>query len=331
MKKFSLLSESKESVYDIIGIDKEEIFDICEDLIDDQWDIDIKESYLSKTGKVYLKSGLASEYYPMIIIILKKEVNNKTKSDVRHWDGGIFFSNNLNDIKSIYLAIERIKNLTSRVDNTNLYWAFRGPNEIYIRITLNSEKSDNPVTYERVDKVIQNLKNNKMEFESQPPMKNYKISSTWSGSSGRWIFDIIPAATNLLYSGIPGGIASDFSERAEKDFRRYLYGLGYEFNNTEISNVFDFPDILNHLLSYIKTKLVTDEVKLDWCDADDFLDTNNSILYIHWKDTPVLRINAEKVHMGDFKYLSKKGFLRNTYNNIEIYKIEITLSYDYLK
>jgi len=51
MRKFSLL-ESKESVYDIIGLDKEDIVDICQDLVDYGWEMEIDEIYLSQTGRV---------------------------------------------------------------------------------------------------------------------------------------------------------------------------------------------------------------------------------------------------------------------------------------
>jgi hypothetical protein len=314
MRKFSLILESNESVYDKIGLDKEEIVDICQDLIDDEWEVNIEEAYLSKTGKIYKTSGSSSEYYPMIEIDIWKTPSKKEESDVRHWDGGIYFSNEFNNLKSLYLTIDRLKNITSRLNDVNIYWAFRKSNEIMIRITLDTEKTDNPVPYEKLNKIINDLRTNKREFENNNPMRNYKVSDGWSGSGGKYEFEITPDVTSS-------------QEKFDKIIKTGVRNSKHHYLSDESSNIFDFPDIINHLLTYIKDKTGTDEIELDLCGFDSFIDTSDQIFEIKCKDEVILTISARTSRIGSSKYIVKKGLIRDTYEEFVFYKLIIKIEY----
>lgn len=310
MRKFSLL-ESKESVYDIIGLDKEDIIDICQDLVDYGWEMEIDEIYLSQTGRVYKSKSEAYEYYPGISIKLERYKHKGKEKDPKFWNGGIYLENDVKDLKDVYLTIDRLQNIVSPIPGVDVNWGFRtGLDEIFIRITLESQKSKSPLPKEkletRLEKTLNNLKNNGFD--------GYKVTEWVSRhQSGIIDIEISPKRENL--DEIIQRVISDADEIESE----------YYTKDERYSNLIELPSIINHILEEVSKN--SSGLKIDKCHQFQFLDTSNEISYIDFKDETILSINSYPESLGTANVKVGKKFLRDIYERVTIYKLVCKIKY----
>jgi hypothetical protein len=309
MRKFSLL-ESKESVYDIIGLDKEDIIDICQDLVDYGWEMEIDEIYLSQTGRVYKSKSEAYEYYPGISIKLERHKHKGKEKDPKFWKGGIYLENDVKDLKDVYLTIDRLQNIVSPIPGVDVNWGFRtGLDEIFIRITLESQKSKSPLPKEkirlRLEETLSNLRINGLD--------GYKITSwTSRDSAGIMDIEISPKRENLdeiLKRAILNGDEIDKQYSKEE---RY-------------SNLIELPRLINHILEEVSKN--SSGVKITKCPEFEFLDTTNDISNISFKDEVILKIDSYTESLGFGNVKVGKKFLRDIYERVTIYKLVCKIKY----
>lgn len=163
MKKFSRLFESKESILDLIGISEEEINDIIQDLIDEDYVSSITHKYLSMDGSIYYEKGNCEEFYPTIDIVLRRETVS-SKEDVRNWDGSIYFEDDMQILSTISQISNRFDAILDK-DGSKVYVSVKNVNNITIRITSKIEKENLPIDLSKFYSFISSLSdNNKFQF-----------------------------------------------------------------------------------------------------------------------------------------------------------------------
>lgn len=291
MKKFSLL-ESKSSVYEIIGIDKEYILDVLVDMEDEGWQLKIEENFLSKSGRIFKDRNDTAEYYPCVSIELKRDKNKKMEGKSVYWLGGIYLEDNVEDLKLVYLTIDRIKRITENL-GVNFNWGFRtGLDEIFMRLSLDVEKSESPLPKETIEDSMKGLEYLKIGDYEVTEMNNFRRGYNWT-------IEVKPIKDKI----------NDIIKRS-------------------LSNLIELPNIVNHILKRVgNSSSSPTDIELRKCGALDFLDAVNDISTISFKDKTLFIMDSHSEKLGTARLKVDSGFFKDKYETITIYGLEISFKY----
>lgn len=185
MRKFSQLNESKSnSLLTKLGTSEDEIKDICSDLTDEGYKIDIEVTYIGLDGHIYRNDKETTRFYPSIEIELYRDTANRDEygqgetkeefNDVRKWNGGVYYEGNIGILKTVYEICHRFESTFTSTD-TQVYFSMRSINEVRIRITFPESKSDLPISFSKVEEFISN------NFDID---ENYEVSDLFTHGDG---------------------------------------------------------------------------------------------------------------------------------------------------
>lgn len=163
MKKFSKIFESKEELLKKINSTDDEIRDICSDLLDEEYTMDISTCYIGLNKKIYYNENECSgQYYPTIKIDLSRKIDKNDRGekldkfdDVRNWNGGVYHESDVNLIKIIYDTCYRIESMFS--DKSKVYYSIRSINDINIRICLDPKTSESEIDWVEVRAAVYDI------------------------------------------------------------------------------------------------------------------------------------------------------------------------------
>lgn len=304
MKKFTNLFEnnSNNDIYYEIGIEKDDIINICYDITDSGWELNISEKYLSTSGRTYVSKKSVSDYYPCLDIRLVRNKRSKKEDNVKYWNGGIYLEDDVSDLKLVYLTIERISTIVKRLKKVDMNFAIRdGLDNIMIRITLNLEKSDSVLPIEKIESFLQNYSN---LFSNT----KYYLDS-WSSGGNSTLFNI------------------ELKEDDYNDFRKIIN----DHKNIDVpldkkySNILDFPKIINDFLSGI-SYLSDKNLKVDKCDDNEFYPEDKKY-NITYNDEVILTLKVSIDSLKKVKVLTDNSFFKKRYETFYIYGITLITSY----
>ena len=152
------LYESVKDIFKKLPIEESDISNILIDLTDIGYNLTYKSFYLTDRGTTYEQIEGIGDYYPVILISLKKDVKTK---DVRNWDGSLYFDDSEEVLESIYHSVSRLRNT---LKEHKLYLNIRNINEVYIRIVFDKEKQDD-FDYEVAKDIFTNLLNDGINID----------------------------------------------------------------------------------------------------------------------------------------------------------------------
>ena len=165
MKKFSRLVESKTDESDFLkklNISHEDLEEIFIDLSDMGYSMSLEDVYIStSTGYPHRRSSETKEFYPGLEIDLHRETddrNGKSLSkfdDVRKWNGGIYYEDDIHVLESITNVIHRLESMFE--NKSTVYYSLRSLNELSIRVMFEVAQNDEAIDYEQVKGYIDDL------------------------------------------------------------------------------------------------------------------------------------------------------------------------------
>lgn len=318
LRKYKLY-ESVKDIFKKLPIEESDISDILIDLTDNGYNIKYKSFFLSDSGKTYEDNKGIGNYYPVILISIKRDKKYKEdgSNDVRHWDGSLYFEDSDSVLESIYHSISRLRHTLS---DYKLYYNIRNINEIYIRIIFDKEKQD--------------------DFNLEFAMKEYrKLIGEYcniDGLNGRY------DETNFMtFYEVEEGISTQ--SRISID----VSPIRQRHDNVDILNP---RNILSHIMQRSVVRIESDN-KGDLLNffkifIDDFvkkLNTKYSVKVKHNgssvfriynsinKDTYIVfHIDYEPIN--SYKVLTKEGgFMRkDQYKDIRLYKLDVDATFKVL-
>lgn len=166
MRKFSKIFENKDELLTNLGTSEDEIKDMCSEILDEGYRLEMITEYIGLNGHIYRGPSQTKEYYPSININLYRNTKVESEShyddgqtkdqfkDVRNWNGGIYYEDNINILKSIYELCYRFES-TFTSDKANVFFSMGSINEICIRITFGLEQSKSPLDFSDIREFIQ--------------------------------------------------------------------------------------------------------------------------------------------------------------------------------
>lgn len=165
MRKFSKILESKEEFLTKLGTSEEEIKDICSDLVDEGYVLRISNEYLGMNGHAYDTPNQTKNYYPLIDIELDRKMSDTSEygdkttkdkfSDVRMWNGGVYYEGDVSLLKMIYEIVYRFESMFTS-EKAEVFYSIRNINDINIRITFGLEESTSALDFGEVKKYLKN-------------------------------------------------------------------------------------------------------------------------------------------------------------------------------
>lgn len=210
MKKFSKILESnEETLLSKIGSSEDEIKDICSDMTDEGYKVEIVTKYLGLDGRTYYNDKGTIEYYPCISVALTRKDNkpddsDESTDDVRNWDGGVYYEGDINILKTIYNVCARFES-TFTSDDAEVYFSIRSINDIVLRICLRKVIGDAKVKFRELHDTLGSLEIND-DF--------YKCTGCWSEGNGTTTHvEIKPKSSkieNIIQKIISNGSSDDY-------------------------------------------------------------------------------------------------------------------------
>ena len=303
MRKFSQLNESKSnSLLAKLGTSEDEIKDICSELSDEGYKIDIDVVYIGLDGRIYRSDKETSEFYPCIEIELYRETDKKDGgevkdefNDVRNWNGGVYYEGNIGILKMIYEICHRFES-TFTSKETQVYFSLRSINEIRVRITFDKAKSILPIDFSRVQDYISN------NFQINDL---YEITDMWSHGDGKTKYGEISLkeGTSLqkyVWSNIEKGIF-DNREDLEKAYKTY------------------FDNIFQKASEYSSDKI---QVTIHPTHRGP----GNNIRY---NGMDLINISAQFEEKWSDELVVAKGIFRNRKEKFTIYSLNLKIEFNY--
>ena len=316
MKKFSKILEGKDKFFSDLNTSESEIKDICSDLIDDGYKCVISEEYISKNGKIYYIPNQAGEYYPAIVIKLYRSTNiedengeaiQRLKNDVRNWNGGIYYENDINLLKVLYEMIYRFESMFTS-EKAEVFYSIRSLNDITIRITFNIDKSDSIIDVESVINFIENYNGYTIDGED-----DYKHQNIWSSVHNR-TFEIDPKVSSWRINSLN-------LENPQTRFDRIIYkAINSKLKDNSDDLRYCLKKYVDDLYSLCKkrdSKLVLNSSNLSG-------DPRYSIS-INGEDLIIIRSETEEIGSSNIKIPKKGIFKKDDQVHITIYKMEVSI------
>ena len=308
MKKFTNLFEnnSNNNVYHEIGIEKDDIVNICYDMTDSGWELKISEKYLSTSGRTYDSKKSVSTYYPLLEIKLERDKSKSRKDNIKYWNGGIYLEDDISDLKLVYLTIERISNIVKRLKKVDMNFAISGGlDNIMIRIILDLEESDSILPTENVENYLRIYYNTLLNDDK------YKVDS-WGGGGNSVYIDIQLRSEYLNYDNFKKIIKENKNLDAPLE-RKY-------------SNILDFPKIINNSLTQINNlKTTNKELKVDKCAKNEFYPEKT--YNITYNGEIIFKLKATIEPLKKVKVMTENRFFKKKYENFYIYSLYLDFIY----
>jgi hypothetical protein len=171
MKKFSRIVEGSDNMSSLlskINVTKDDLMEILVDLSDVGYTIDLEEVYVStKDGYPHRKQSSTKDFYPGIEIgVYRKTTDDEggilsNYNDVRKWNGGVYYENDISIIESITSIVYRLQSTFG--DKSKVYYSLRSINDISIRILFDASSNDEPVDYDSFKKYLDDLETRRID------------------------------------------------------------------------------------------------------------------------------------------------------------------------
>jgi len=245
---------TKSDILNSIGITEDEIKDICQDLIDYEYVVKLDTRFISLTGNIHREPNRSHEFYPCLSISLKREIDSK---DPRSWDGSIYYEDDENIISEIHHIIGRIGS-TLENETSKVFYSIRNINDIEIRITTPSVKTDNLITNSEMTSIL-----DQKSIWTGLEVDRHSIQV---GSHYEKYIKIEPEDINGLIKSVTDGEIKDNKDLIFEGFEKViariksnLIQIGCSSEKIEFrDNHYNFvPDITKELL---KSKMIGDRI-----------------------------------------------------------------------
>lgn len=312
MKYLKKYNESVKDIFKKLPIEEIDISNILIDLSDLNYDIKYKSFYLGENGKTYTNIKGIGNYYPTILIVIKREAL-ADENDVRRWDGSLYFEDSDMVLESIYHCISRLK---ETLKGHKIYYNIRNINEIYIRIIFDKElQSDFNRSFAEsiIRREVYNNSNIDAingRFDKDDFTEFYTMEETIS-TSNRFSFSIKPIINNYYYT-------PNYLE--PKYVTDFIIKNNIDSNHSNNKN--DLSQIVYGLLEKCVEKINKEyPIEIKWNGSHTFTikGRENDSLYIK------VNIDYEPYKKG--KVLTKKGsFLKkDQYAEYDIYSLDVDI------
>lgn len=315
--------KSKDDFFDNIPISKNDLNDIFIDFLDLDYEVKIKQFYLTKTGHTFVsKKGVSG--YPVISISIKKEISEKS-GNVSNWDGSIYYEEKQDVITNLNDSVSMLRSMIG--DSAKVLVAFRGVGEIYIRIVQDFVKTDG-ISLHGIDSIIkETVESFTVTGDDKSRLINH-YQAILTGFTNPDIsrssrdFEIVPLYTTLLRRSsykrpveLSEGdyIVNNFLGNNHTDNKRHLMSVFDIIIETMKSNLKKkYPEVkIRHVVShqhYVEYEIYTENVP-----------KNNKIATIKYSYEP---IDEGYVAKG-----KKKLFKSRDVKKVDIYKAEVDIKY----
>lgn len=311
MRKFSKIFESKDTLLTKLGTSEDEIKDMCTELTDEGYEITLSSKYIGSNGHIYYVENETSKYYPCIEVELHRETANKDEygsrsdrkdqfSDVRNWNGGVYYEGNVKILKSVYELCYRFESTFSNGE-AEVFFSMRSINEVNIRITFKLVESQSPIDFSEVNEYLSdqglNIHDEYYEIED---------SSTFDGGKTRNI--------TIVHKSRWGRHADDTMRRIinseTKDDSKYLESIVKEY----VDRLFEFTS--NSAKSEITLKPKGADVNNDF-SYDIMID--GKVLISIKGDFPIEDEVEVTVAKGIFKDRKEKITIRSVQMKVKLH------------
>jgi hypothetical protein len=314
LKKWKIFESVDKSDFGI-GISEEDINDIFTEMMDMGYEINIERFYLTNKGnKFYKKIGI-DNFYPIVSIRLKREINENS-GDATNWDGSVYYDKNNDILENINNSVDRLRSMVREFASVSV--AFRSINEIKIRIVLPFKRVYDGISIDVIDGILVELirkyqgVNDNADFTNL--MNLYQTDLNQSMHLRSRSFDITPifdGPINTEKPSTPGDfIISKMLTDNEVD------------NKSHLSSIFGI--IIREFLQNIN-KVYPE------CKLKSIVDRHNNKYEILSKDnTLILEIKNyfEPIKEGDIFLGNKSFFKKREKIFISIFKLDINIKYN---
>jgi hypothetical protein len=175
------------------------------EMMDNDYKFNLSEIFLSKTGHTFNSKKGISEYYPIISISLKKEINEES-GDETNWNGSIYYEEKIEILDEINNSIATLKSHLS--ESARVLYSIRSISDIGIRIVLPFVSDESVISIEELNNIAKKTINQYRGFNDNADFSNlinlYHTEFTTSQGFKTFSFDISPIldrVPNILPSG----------------------------------------------------------------------------------------------------------------------------------
>jgi hypothetical protein len=215
-------------------------------------------------------------------------------SDVRMWDGGVYYEGNIETLKLIYEICYRIQS-TFNSDDSKVYFSLRNINEVKVRITFALEESKSPISFHELKDFIEE----RLSYEDDDYNGSYI-----GGSSNNFRIEINPKNSN--------------SQNYNREFIERL--LEKDGNDNEYLKDIVFIKIIKNLLKFCQKS--NHKIYLG-----DYQVGNSGEVYLMFDSKQLVRISYSFFDVEPINIIVSKGIFKNKTKKVTIQGMDINVKF----
>lgn len=226
LKRYRLF-ETVQNLLSELDTSVDDLQDIFQDLIDEGYKFSVSDIYLTKQG-IKKTGNILQSHIPCLVISLKRDFSKK---DIKNWNDGIYYENDLAIINLVQNCIGRLQS-TFGGDSEVLY-SISNINDISIRICMGKKDTQVSLDFNKFREFFKNLTARPRD-NFRRIIKNDVINGYNINLSGTRQFHIYPD-DEVSDRALNGDIDTNVPELIgfSKDFMKYIYNKCIELSNNK--------------------------------------------------------------------------------------------------
>ena len=226
LKRYRLF-ETVQNLLSELDTSVDDLQDIFQDLIDEGYKFSVSDIYLTKQG-IKKTGNILQSHIPCLVISLKRDINKK---DIKNWNDGIYYENDLAIINLVQNCIGRLQS-TFGGDSEVLY-SISNINDISIRICMGTKATQVSLDFNKFREFIRNLtarpRDNFRRIVKNDVINGYNINL-----HGTKEFHIYPD-DGVSDRVLNGDIDTNIPELVgfSKDFMKHIYNKCIELSSNK--------------------------------------------------------------------------------------------------